>query len=167
MQEVLHNQLEEILGALNQADHGQASSHASGPYWSYIGVAREDDRQKGEYSPILYPTKVFKLLHFENIWLSPTPGKPSKGWDAGSERILTIGIFEHKVSKRRLATFNTHLDNAGSEARKNSVAMIIDKIEQIRAAWDPTVANKNASFDGVGLNYFLAGDFNSFPTQGR
>ena len=170
MQEVLHNQLYDILGSLNNVgesniDAGSARRLPEGPYWSHIGVAREDGKMKGEYSPILYPSQIFTLLHFENTWLSPTPDKPSKGWDAGSERILTSGVFEHKLSKKRLAVFNTHLDNAGTEARERSVAMILDVIERIGSEWCRSPNDEYSGASAGGLDYFLAGDFNSFPTQ--
>ena len=159
MQEVLHGQLHDILSALNHGnDSGYVTDLPDGPYWAHIGVGREDGKTKGEYSPILYPTNVFDLLHFENTWLSETPNRPSKGWDAGSERILITGVFEHKATKRRLAAFNTHLDNEGSEARKQSVAVIVDVVDRIRKEWSPKDA-------GGGLAFFLAGDFNSFPSQ--
>jgi endonuclease/exonuclease/phosphatase family metal-dependent hydrolase len=170
MQEVLHNQLYDILGSLNNIGESSIGTGAGrrlpeGPLWSHIGVAREDGKMKGEYSPILYPSQIFNLLHFENTWLSPTPDKPSKGWDAGSERILTSGVFEHKLSNRRLAVFNTHLDNAGTEAREKSVAIILSVIERIRSEWCRSTNTESSGASAEGLDYFLAGDFNSFPTQ--
>jgi endonuclease/exonuclease/phosphatase family metal-dependent hydrolase len=120
---------------------------------------------KGEYSPILYPTQIFKLLHYENTWLSPTPHKPSKGWDAGLKRILTSGVFEHKLTNRRLAVFNTHLDHAGIEAREKSVGIILSVIERIRSEWCRSTEGELSGASVEGLDYVLAGDFNSFPTQ--
>ena len=132
LQEVLHEQLVGLLAGLNGPEEQ--------PIWAHIGVAQEDGVEKGEYSPILYPVRIFNLLHFENIWLSPTPHKPSKGWDAGSSRILTIGVFEHKKTGRRVITCCTHLDNQGSEARRQSVRIILDKIQQIRDQVSPFCA---------------------------
>ena len=154
LQEILHNQLADILAGLN--DNSGKDGLAEGPRWAHIGVGREDGKEKGEYSPILYPVQVFELLHVEYKWLSPTPSIPSKGWDAGSERILTIGVFEHKQTGQRLIAGNTHLDNAGSIAREKSVAIILDTIEEVRQNWKAT---------NPALQYFVAGDFNSFPTQ--
>lgn len=167
LQEVLHNQLQDILGALNgDASTSKTKQLQDGRHWAHIGVAREDGKAKGEYSPILYPVDLFKLLHFENCWLSPTPHKPSKGWDAGSERILTTGVFEHKATKQRLAVFNTHLDNAGSEARERSIGIILGVVERVRTDWSQDDVNFDGQITGkTPLNYFLAGDFNSFPTQ--
>jgi len=163
LQEVIHRQLHDILSALNEP-HGAKDKPANvpnGPTWSYIGVAREDGKTKGEYSPILYPTRVFKLLHFENTWLSPTPDRPSKGWDAGSMRILTTGVFEHKGNLRRVAVFNTHLDNAGPQSRERSIGIILEVIRRTCQRW----AVEEAAGNRQRLNYVLAGDFNSFPTQ--
>ena len=161
MQEVLHSQLYDVLSALNQIEESDESSSGDlpdGPYWAHVGVARENGKTKGEYSPIVYLTKLFNLLHFENLWLSPTPHKPSKGWDAGSERILTTAVFEHKRTKRRLAAFNTHLDNAGPMSRKKSILVIVEQIVYITRRWSPKGNPER-------LGFFLAGDFNSFPTQ--
>ncbi|KAK4505916.1 hypothetical protein PRZ48_003881 [Zasmidium cellare] len=143
LQEVLHQQLQDILSGLNDSSDSE---------WQHIGIGREDGMQKGEYSPILYPTRIFKLLNFKNIWLSPTPDKPSKGWDAGSERILTIGVFENRHTGQRFMAANTHLDNEGSVAREKSVDLILETLEDVRREW-------------AQVPYFLAGDFNSFPTQ--
>jgi len=168
LQEVLHDQLHDILQALNGIEHSAVpQSIPNGPYWAHIGVARDDGKQKGEYSPILYPVKLFKLLHFENRWLSPTPNKPSKGWDAGSKRILTTGVFEHKATGQRFAVFNTHLDNAGAKAREESVAIILDVIERVceEGSVDVQGSGTATTTPRVPLNFVLAGDFNSFPTQ--
>ncbi|KAK3071560.1 hypothetical protein LTR53_008399 [Teratosphaeriaceae sp. CCFEE 6253] len=167
LQEVLHSQLHDILCALNGIDKRPKSrSLPHGPHWAHLGVAREDGKSKGEYSPILYPVKLFRVLHFENRWLSPTPDRPSKGWDAGSERILTTAVFEHRATSERLAVFNTHLDNAGSEARENSVAMIVDVIDRIRVDWAMDRHSRETGENtSVPLNFILTGDFNSFPTQ--
>lgn len=169
LQEALHGQLYDILGSLNNMGGTDKSIETDqqlpkGPLWSHIGVAREDGKTQGEYSPILYPTRIFDLLHFENHWLSPTPNKPSKGWDAGSERILTSGVFEHKATKKRLAVFNTHLDNAGTVAREKSVAIILQVIERTTTSWHKSTGASDDS-KGERLGYILTGDFNSFPTQ--
>ena len=164
--------LQEVLHGLNGLPpaKGEDDALSAGPLWAHIGVAREDGHTKGEYSPIIYPVQQYKLLHFENLWLSPTPGRPSKGWDAGSERILTVGVFEHKITRQKLLACYTHLDNAGSKSRKKSVDTILRTIKRYRKDWSAC----DVSFIGPNsfvvdtqhdLGVFLAGDFNSFPNQ--
>ncbi|KKK20340.1 hypothetical protein AOCH_001791 [Aspergillus ochraceoroseus] len=91
LQEVLHNQLEDVIFSLN-AHHSCASTAKPGPpNWAYIGVGRDDGKHAGEYSPIFYRPSVWKLRQWETVWLSETPTIPSKSWDAASIRIVTIG----------------------------------------------------------------------------
>ncbi|MBU2945945.1 endonuclease/exonuclease/phosphatase family protein [Zobellia uliginosa] len=134
MQEVVYNQLTYLDDALKE--------------YKYIGVGRDDGKQKGEFSPILYNSKKFKILQSNTFWLSPSPDKISVGWDAAMERICTYGLFENKESKQKLWVFNTHFDHIGVEARKKSAALIIEKIREINTDAIPVV---------------LTGDFNLSP----
>jgi len=157
LQEVLHGQLIDLLNGLN---HLPASSDgnrepANGPIWAHVGAGRDDGRAGGEYSPIFYPVNIFHPLHWETVWLSPTPDRPSKGWDASSIRILTVAVFEHKSSGQRILASTTHLDNDGSKSREESVGVILNTLKRIHDAW-----GRNCS-----LPTFLTGDFNSFPNQ--
>lgn len=153
LQEVLHSQLSDILHDLNGVDQSQLEeSLPVGPLWAHIGVGREDGHTKGEHSPIIYPVKLFDLLQFQNIWLSPTPDRPSKAWDAACERILTVGVFRLKSTGQQIIACCTHLDNVGTESRKHSVRLILKTIEDLRSEWD-------------GAAVFLAGDFNSQTNQ--
>lgn len=153
LQEVLHHQLVDILAALNGGDLDVNSERQ----WAHIGVGRDNGKTKGEYSPIIYPTRLLRLLHTETRWLSATPGRPSKGWDAAQKRIITIGVFEHKQTGQRLLAANTHLDDAGSIARKESAQMILATLSEMSDSW--------AAPSQELLRYFLTGDFNSLPEQ--
>jgi len=117
MQEVLHRQLTYLDEQLGN--------------FSYVGVGRDNGKEKGEYSPILYDTKVFKLLKSETFWLSDTPDKISVGWDASMERICTYALFEHKTNKEKVFVFNTHFDHIGTEAREKSAELIAAKIKEL------------------------------------
>ena len=167
LQEVLHGQLVDILAGLN-GHHlsGGSSTPSAGPIWAHIGIARDDGLKKGEHSPVLYPVRIFSLLHFENIWLSPTPHEPSKGWDAGSPRTLTVGVFEHKITRQRVIVCCTHLDNQGGEARLQGVRLILKTIERIRGQWRKNCAAESGlEFRSKEIGVVLAGDFNSLPEQ--
>jgi Metal-dependent hydrolase len=152
LQEVLHVQLADILSGLNKASDANT---ATGPEWAYIGVGREDGKEAGEYSPIIYHPAVWKLLRWETVWLSETPTKPSKGWDAASIRIVTIGVFKHYTSQKTILALNTHLDDQGSKSRSEAARIILDRINKYYAGQYGDV------FSGV----FLSGDFNSKETQ--
>ncbi|MGI6233602.1 MAG: endonuclease/exonuclease/phosphatase family protein, partial [Prevotella sp.] len=116
-QEVLHDQLLDLSAGLKG--------------YSYIGIGREDGKEKGEYSAIFYNADQLQLLRNGNFWLSQTPDKPSKGWDAACERICTWGQFKDKSTKLKFFFFNCHMDHVGVEARRNSAKMLVDSIKSI------------------------------------
>ena len=136
MQEVLHRQLMYLNESL--------------PDYNFIGVGRDDGKEKGEFSPILYDSTKFRLLDSNTFWLSKTPDKISVGWDAAMERICSYGLFQNKSSKRKVWVFNTHFDHIGIKARKNSAKLILKKIKQLNRQKLPVI---------------LMGDFNLMPEE--
>lgn len=124
-QEVLHNQLLYLDNSLG--------SH------SYIGVGREDGKQKGEYSPVFYNTSKFELLKNRTFWLSEIPDEVSVGWDAALERICTYGLFKNRNTGLELYVFNSHFDHIGKVARTESAMLILQKIQEINSENLPVI----------------------------
>ncbi|PLB51238.1 hypothetical protein P170DRAFT_436303 [Aspergillus steynii IBT 23096] len=156
LQEVLHNQILDIHAGLNvQPSNAPAPATGADPTWAYIGVGRDDGRHAGEYSPIFYRPAVWQLEHWETVWLSETPDKPSKSWDAASIRIVTVGVFKHQTSRQTVLALNTHLDDQGSRSRYEAAHIILRKIQEYRAG------PYGDQINGV----FLTGDFNSEEEQ--
>lgn len=120
LQEVLHGQLQDISALLNEGHHSGSGSSSSNTTtdndndnprqisnntssdpakkWEYVGVGRDDGATKGEYSPIFYNTEIHDLISWRCFWLSETPDRPGKGWDAASVRICTVGRFGFRGS---------------------------------------------------------------------
>lgn len=155
LQEVLHSQLVDIMSGLNNNTSTNLSYAAAGANqsneWAYLGVGRDDGEEAGEYSPILYRPAIWEVEDYQYFWLSETPDVPSKGWDAGSIRIVTVGRFRHRHNNKKLLMLNTHLDNAGSVSRQKSAEMITTFIGDY--------LNKHANT--TVLPVILTGDFNS------
>ena len=145
LQEVLHRQLVDILAGLNSKKKA----------WDFVGIGRDDGIQAGEYSPILYKPGVWEIKSHSTKWLSKTPDRPSKNWDAASTRILTIAVFQHRSTRKTLVAMNTHLDDQGSKSRLEAAKIIQ---EQIRV-----FANQGPQRRSLPVS--LAGDFNSEPDQ--
>ena len=118
MQEVLHGQLEDLLERL--------------PEYDYVGVGRNDGKTKGEYSPIFFLKKKFKVLEKGNFWLSETPDVPgSKGWDAAIERVASYAKLKNKKTGKVFMAVNTHFDHVGVVARRESAKLIMKMIQEI------------------------------------
>ena len=117
------------------------------PNFSYIGVGRDDGKTAGEFSALFYEKSKYKLLESGTFWLSPTPEKPSKGWDAALPRICTYARLKSKKGKK-FWVFNTHFDHQGEKARVESTKVILEQIKRLNTKREQVI---------------LMGDFNLPP----
>lgn len=134
-QECFRSQLDQLLDRLDN--------------YACIGVGRNDGVKAGEHSAIFYRTDMFELLDHGDFWLSETPDRPGKGWDAAEPRICSWGKFRHIGTGRVFMFFNLHMDHKGVQARVESARLILKKIDELS--------------DGV--TTFLSGDFNVDQTH--
>jgi len=117
-QEGLPNQVNDIAAAI--------------PEYARYGKGRDDGKDAGEHSAIFYKKDRFTLLKSGDFWLSETPDKPGKGWDATCcNRICSWVYLEDKKTKKRFYTFNVHFDHQGVVARRESSKLILAKIKEI------------------------------------
>ena len=117
-QEVKRNQIDDMLKELEGYD--------------YVGVGRDDGKDRGEFSPVFYKRDRFKLLEQGTFWISETPDKVGvKGWDAALPRICSYARLQDKVTKRKFWFFNLHMDHVGVEARREGAKLIARKITEM------------------------------------
>jgi len=136
VQEALHGQMQEMDRALTR--------------YKYVGVGRDDGKEKGEYSAIVYDTIRLQMLQSQTFWLSQTPQVAgSKSWDAAITRIVTWAKFRDKKTKKQFYVFNTHFDHIGQVARAESARLLLKYSNEIAGP----------------IPYIVTGDFNANPTQ--
>lgn len=117
-QELLHDQMQDLARNLKNYD--------------YIGVAREDGAEDGEYAPIFFRKDRMECLEKGWFWISETPEAiGSIGWDADQCRICTWGKFEDKRTKWQFWFFNLHMDHRGIQARREGAKLILAKIKEM------------------------------------
>lgn len=118
--------------------------------FDYIGGGRDDFKEGGEYSCILYNPERFELLKDGTFALSETPDIPgSRSWDSACPRIATWGHFRDKNTGKEFVYYNTHLDHISEEARINGIRMVVD----------------HAKEHVTGVPLILSGDFNAYPNS--
>ena len=100
------------------------------PEYAYVGVGRDIDGG-GEASPVFYKKDKYELIDSGTFWLSKTPQKPSRGWDAMFNRICTYVVLRNKETRFVYAHFNAHFDHMGVIARLESVAVVTEKVSKI------------------------------------
>ena len=119
------------------------------PEFGWFGVGRDDGKDGGEFSAVLYKKEKFDTLMTATFWCSQTPDRPGLGWDAAYQRIVTYGKLKDKRTNTIFFMFNTHLDNEGKIARAESAKLIKQRIQTVCESF-PVI---------------LTGDFNSEPNS--
>lgn len=147
VQEALHHQLQDLLRLL--------------PEYSYCGVGRDDGKEKGEYSAILFRNSRFGLLDSKTHWLSETTDIPgSKSWDAAITRVFTTARFFDRETKKEFVMVNTHFDHIGKTARLMSSTIIKSYLAGMEGG-----ANLDNTGTRIEIPMIVSGDFNSEPTE--
>jgi endonuclease/exonuclease/phosphatase family metal-dependent hydrolase len=171
----------DIVGIQEGLDHQVYDLSEGLGNYGYVGVGRDDGKEKGEFSAIFYNKDKVRVLDDNTFWLSEDPTQPNRGWDAQLPRICTWAKFESLETGKHFYVFNTHFDHVGVKARSESASLIMKKAEEI--AGNSTViltgdfnidqqneAYKrlstsdvfNDSYDVAYLVYANNGTFNSF-----
>lgn len=139
----------DILGVQEARPNQMADLKDALKNYKTIGIGR-DGANKGEYSAIFYNAEKVSVAQENTFWLSETPTKISKGWDAAFPRICTYGLFTMHETNKKIWVFNTHLDHVGNQARLNAMKLICEKIIALNTDNFPVV---------------VMGDFNVEPTS--
>lgn len=99
------------------------------PGYDEIGVGRDDGRQAGEYSAILYDRRRLELLDQGTFWFSDTPATPgSMSWGNHYPRLCSWGYFRDRASDRRFHLYNLHWDHESQASRERSAALLLERI---------------------------------------
>ena len=118
------------------------------PQYDHIGVGRDDGKRAGEFMAIFYDKSKVELIDGGTFWLSPTPEKPSRGWDAACIRTCTWSRMRMKASGDEFIYLNTHLDHVGVVAQEESLKLIVERLQ---------------TYIDEELPIFLTADFNATP----
>ncbi|SFC98881.1 endonuclease/exonuclease/phosphatase family protein [Algibacter pectinivorans] len=139
----------DILGVQEARPNQMADLKSALLDYKAFGIGR-DGGEKGEFSSVFYNSKKVKVEYQNTFWLSNTPNKVSKGWDAAYPRICTYGLFTTLSNNQKIWVFNTHLDHKGEEAQKQGMQLILNKIEELNTQNYPVI---------------IMGDFNVEPNS--
>jgi endonuclease/exonuclease/phosphatase family metal-dependent hydrolase len=139
----------DVIGTQEGLPHQVAWLQDRLPAYGMIGEGR-DGGDAGEYSAIFYNRTRLRVEETGTFWLSPTPDRPSKGWDTAIQRICTWARFTDRETGQSFLAFNTHLDHRGAIARAEGLKLISQTIDALNTEKLPFV---------------LTGDFNLTPDE--
>ena len=102
--------------------------------YSYHGKGRDGDfNPASEEVGVLWKKDKFKLINKGSFFLSETPNKRSRGWDAKYNRVCAWVKLEDKATMKQLYVLSTHFDSAGSIARKESAKLVLSFMKELDA----------------------------------
>jgi endonuclease/exonuclease/phosphatase family metal-dependent hydrolase len=115
----------------------------------FAGVCLADG-EVNTHDAILFRSSRFELIDSGFFFLSPTPERLSKGWEAKFPRGASwVKLLDRKTEKA-FYFFNTHFDYHSRLARDESAQLLRSKVSEI-AGSEP---------------FIVVGDFNLFPDLG-
>ena len=133
--------------ALQEVVPGQYADLRAGlPGYAFTGGGRDDGAGQGEASPLAVDRSALAIVSSGMFWLSPTPDRPSLGWDAAFRRVATWAQLRRRDDGLRILAISTHWDHVGLDARRNSALQLRRWIAAHRIDKQPVV---------------LLGDFNA------
>ena len=145
---MLQNQMPDVFGVQEAFEFQIRFIEDNFADYDSVGVGRDNGKSEGEFMSIFWNKKTVKMVKWGTFWLSETPEKPSKGWDAACKRTATWALMKDKKTGKHFYYVNTHLDHRGSEARRQGLNLIVSRIDEINQKGYPMV---------------LTGDFNMKP----
>ena len=86
--------------------------------YNYVGHGRDGLYTDSEATPIFYDFTKYQLLTKDLFWLSSTPKKISKGWDAALNRIVVYAKFKSRKTNQNLFKSLMRLTSPGSLGAK-------------------------------------------------
>lgn len=145
LQEALRFQIDEIRSAL--------------PGYAEIGAGRDDGKEKGEYSAILYRSDRFRPAESGTFWLSDTPEVPgSRSWGNSIPRICTWARLVESRTGTAFYVYNVHLDHQSQPSRERSAALLGRRIAARRHADAAIVTGDFNAGEGNPAVLHLKGD---------
>lgn len=117
LQEALRFQIDELREAF--------------PEYNEVGVGRDDGKEGGEYSPILFRSSRLSVLSTGTFWFSDTPAQPgSKSWGNHYPRICTWANFADRSTRDTMMVLNVHWDHESQRSRERSAELLLQHIQK-------------------------------------
>ncbi len=118
------------------------------PGYAMVGTGRDNGKENGEYTSIMYRTDRFYCIANDTYWLTETPKVHSKVDGSTHFRIATWALFEDKQTGARFLYTNTHLSYDSPKVKDAQLRIMKPSMKTVQDKY------------GSSLPHFLTGDFN-------
>ena len=121
----------DVIAAQEVLPHQEKDMKRLLPDYGFVGYGRDNGADLGERIIIFFKENKFRKLEEGRFWLSETPDRPGKGWDASLPRICTWVKLEDTATREKIALFDIHFDHQGPQAKVESSKLMLAKTKEI------------------------------------
>lgn len=87
-------------------------------------------------APILYRKSAYKKIAQGTFWLSEFPDSVGYvGWDGRHPRFVNWAVLKSRQTGKEFCVANTHLDNAGRQAREEGMKLLKERLAPLAAQY--------------------------------
>ena len=108
--------------------------HNGLPGYAIVRRADHKSAPKGKRAdaPILYRKLAYKKIAQGTFWLSEFPDSAGFiGWDGRHPRFVNWAVLRSKQTGKVFCVANTHLDNAGRQAREEGIKLLKERLDSL------------------------------------
>lgn len=92
-------------------------------------IVRRENKEKQADAPILYKKRNYEKMAQGTFWLSEYPDSAGFiGWDGRHPRFVNWAVLKSKHTGLAFCVVNTHLDNAGRQAREEGMKLLKERM---------------------------------------
>jgi endonuclease/exonuclease/phosphatase family metal-dependent hydrolase len=141
----------DVIG-LHECQRGNLNAYRKNlPRYACVRGPRYGNGIHREVNAILYDPGQLELLNSGGFWLSQTPEKYSRSWEARVVRSANWALFGLLEAGLSFLHLNTHLDHKSELARQEGSKLILRRVEELADSLGDTPP------------IVVTGDFNSRP----
>ena len=141
----------DLIG-LQECQRGNLKAYRKNlPRYARIRGPRYGNNLHPDSNAILYDPQRLGLLNSGGFWLSETPEKRSRSWEARVVRSANWALFGVLETELSLLHLNTHLDHKSGLARREGSRLIIERAVELADRFGDVPA------------IVVTGDFNNRP----
>jgi endonuclease/exonuclease/phosphatase family metal-dependent hydrolase len=124
-----------------------------------VYLPRVDGQHAGEGTPLFCLNNRIRIEEKGGFWFSETPDVPSLSWRAAHPRVCAFLQLRDPVAGS-CWLFNLHLDHKSRAARRNSLRLLRERIEEVTAVGERIVVVGDFNMPGYRkeIRSFLDGD---------
>ena len=128
-------------------------------------IVRRENKERRADAPILYRKSAYKKIAQGTFWLSEFPDSVGFiGWDGRHPRFVNWAVLKSRREDKVFCVANTHLDNAGKQAREEGIKLLKERLAPIATQY-PIILMGDMNSSEADSTVYLSALHNDFELR--